>query len=58
MMCLGWYNRPTCETRPQVQVAGTQESGGLTGAAPCPDITWFWLAAAGIVGFGMMKAKG
>ena len=49
MMCLGWYNRPTCAAREQIQVA--------PGVSPCPSAMWFWLSAAVIVVGGMMKGK-
>jgi hypothetical protein len=51
MMCLGWYNRPTCKTRPQVQVEGAQ--------GPSVDCTtsWFWagLAAIGLISLAQKK---
>ncbi len=49
MMCLGWYNRPQCAARPDVQVqaplGGTQDST----YSPCPSSTWFWLGALAII---------
>ena len=51
MMCLGWSTKPTCASRPtNVTVAG-----GQAAQAPCPDITWFYLAAAGILAVGLMS---
>lgn len=50
MMCLGWYNRPTCAAREQIEV-----SSPPFGSTPCPSALWFWLAAAGIVIAGTMK---
>lgn len=49
MMCLGWYNRPTCAAREQIQVA--------PGVSPCPSGTWFYLSAAVILFVGMLKGK-
>jgi hypothetical protein len=49
MMCLGWYNRPTCAAREQIQVA--------PGVSPCPSSMWFYLSAAAILIAGMMKGK-
>lgn len=49
MMCLGWSTKPTCATRPAIQTGGTQ---------PCPDITWFWASAAGILLLGLFGDKG
>lgn len=51
MMCLGWYTRPQCATRPQVQVTpGTDGTGG-------GSVTWFWLASAAIVVANVIKGK-
>ena len=50
MMCLGWKTRSDCPTRGSVQVTPP------TGAAQCPDIMWFWVAAVAI-GLGAV-AKG
>ena len=58
MMCLGWYNRPTCAARQPVN-AETGESmtapNQITTAAPCPSALWFWLSAAAIVLGGAIK---
>lgn len=43
MMCLGWYNRPTCKTRGQVQIQAPTAAAGA-----CPNISWFWIAAAAL----------
>jgi hypothetical protein len=49
MMCLGWSTKPTCAARPTgVQVGGTGQP------AACPDITWFWASAAGILLLGLV----
>jgi len=52
MMCLGWYNRPTCATRPQTQVT---DSDVTAQGSMCPDILWFWLGAAAIAVGAVMK---
>lgn len=46
MMCLGWSTRPSCATRPPVQIGGG-----------CPDITWFWLTAAGVALLSLAGGK-
>ncbi len=73
MMCLGWSAEPTCNASDQIQVAGTtgvpltanagstasgvaaSTAAGASGA--CPDITWFWLTAAGILLGGVLKGR-
>jgi hypothetical protein len=66
MMCLGWYNRPTCAAREQVEVVpglspseqaqiALGDGTGDTGVNPCPNIMWFWLSAGAIVVGGMLK---
>ena len=47
MMCLGWYNRPTCKAREQIDISKPP--------TPCPTSQWFWLAAAAIVIGGAFK---
>jgi hypothetical protein len=47
MMCLGWSTKPVCAAQPPQQVMA-----GASGA--CPDITWFYASAVGIVLLGMM----
>lgn len=47
MMCLGWYNRPTCAAREQIDISKP--------AVPCPSVSWFWLAAAAIIVGGAFK---
>ena len=50
MMCLGWYNRPTCAAREQIQIA--------PGVSPCPTVSWFWIVAGLILAGGVMKKDG
>lgn len=44
MMCLGWYNRPTCKTRGEIEVVPPPGELPLS-TASCPDISWFWTVA-------------
>ncbi len=68
MMCLGFDANPVCQPPDVVQViapspsatataAGTgvplTSSGGV--AATCPDITWFYVAAAAVAVGAMLK---
>lgn len=59
MMCLGWYNRPTCAAREQVEITPGLTPGEqaqiAAGVEPCPNILWFWLSAAAIILTGSMK---
>jgi hypothetical protein len=51
MMCLGWSTKPVCAAQPPAQI-----TPGATGG--CPDITWFYAAAAGILLLGVMGGGG
>ncbi len=58
MMCLGWYNKTTCNVRPPVDVATGQAVVTAPGSVitpACPSSTWFFLAAGAILLGGMFK---
>ncbi len=58
MMCLGWHNRPSCKTRPPVQM--TPAGGVAVGTAAeksdgCAN--WFWLGLAVVGGMALSGGK-
>lgn len=70
MTCLGWNTKPHCMGRIQSSESAvpynqytaaqwlTKGTQALAGSdTPCPDISWFWLSAAAIVGMAALRAK-
>lgn len=68
MLCLGWDANPVCQPPDVVQVIAPASSAMATAvgagvpltssggvAATCPDITWFWAAAAIVAGGALLK---
>ena len=54
-MCLGWYNRPTCSARRPIDLTPNPATDPAN--QQCPNISWFWLLAAGIVGVSLLGNK-
>ena len=46
MTCIGWKKPKDCREEQVVKAGAT---------ATCPDITWFWLGAAGVFLAAIMK---
>lgn len=44
-MCLGWKSSDKCGRKDQIVAPNSNQ---------CPDITWFWLGAVGVVIASMM----
>ena len=66
MMCLGWDNNPICRPAPDTVTivppstaapASCPAAPGVPGVqfAPCPDITWFYIASALVIGGAVLK---
>jgi hypothetical protein len=64
-MCFGWNNRPTCAATSDQTIVPPSSSTVTVGpgaagqpavqAGACPDITWFWIAAAAVAAGAVMK---
>jgi len=55
MMCLGWYNRPNCSARQQVDLTPNPATAPAEFGSGTCNVNWFWLSAAAILGVGLFK---
>lgn len=57
MMCLSWYNREICKVRGDEQALAPSGVQVTSPQTACPDIGWFWLGVAALVGGAVLKDR-